>query len=126
MNIHQGESETYLNATLAGELHSRVVVAAAQQVLHHHTVHPLLLPHVNSSGLVSAVLLQVLDPPLAQLSALILRLDGLRSLTEEQRELWGPVRSNVECNLGMGWTPQPNRITEGNCGIQLGAMWNAI
>lgn len=55
----------HLDATLARQLHGRVVVATAQQVLHHHAVHALPLPHAGRCRLVAAVLLEVLDPALA-------------------------------------------------------------
>lgn len=75
-------TETHLDPTLFGELDGGVVVAAAQQVLHHHAVHALPLPHAHVSRLVAAVLLQVFDSPLAQLSALIFSLDRFCRLRE--------------------------------------------
>lgn len=70
----------HLDAALARQLHGRVVVATAQQVLHHHAVHALPLPHAGRRWLVAAVLLEVLDPALAKPGALTLRLDGLHRL----------------------------------------------
>lgn len=49
-------------------------------MLHHHAIHALPLPGAGRRRLVAAVLLQVLDAPLAQLGALILRLDRLDGL----------------------------------------------
>ena len=49
-------------------------------MLHHHAVHALPLPHAGRRRLVTAMLLEVLDPALAQLGALVLRLDGLHCL----------------------------------------------
>lgn len=49
-------------------------------MLHHHAVHALLLPQVDGSWLVTAVLLQVLDATLTQFGTFILGLDGLSSL----------------------------------------------
>lgn len=72
--------ENYLYATLSGQFNSCVVVAAAQQMLHHHAVHALLLPQVDGSWLVTAVLLQVLDATFTQFGTFILSLDGLSSL----------------------------------------------
>lgn len=70
----------HLYTTLSGQLHSCVVVATAQQVLHHHAVHAFLLPQVDRTRLVAAVLLQVLDATLAELGALIFCLNRLGSL----------------------------------------------
>lgn len=53
-----------LYAALPGQLDGGVVVATAQQMLHHHAVHSFLLPQVDRTRLVAAVLLQVLDAPL--------------------------------------------------------------
>lgn len=65
----------HLDPTLFGELDGGVVVAAAQQVLHHHAVHAFPLPHAYVSRLVAAVLLQVFNTPLTELSALVFSLD---------------------------------------------------
>lgn len=81
----RGPVHAHLNAALACQLHSGVVVAAAQQVLHHHAVHALPLPHAGGRWLVAAVLLEVLDPPFAQLCALVLRLDRLYCLCRGQK-----------------------------------------
>lgn len=70
----------YLYTALSGQFNSCVVVAAAQQVLHHHAVHAFLLPQVDRGWLVAAVLFQVLDTTLTQLGALVFCLDGLGSL----------------------------------------------
>lgn len=78
------ELKAHLNATLASQLHSCVVVATAQQVLHHHSVHALPLPHAGRRWLVTAVLLEVLDPTFAELGALILGLDGLYCLNHSR------------------------------------------
>lgn len=72
-----------LDAALSRQLDSRVVVSAAQQVLDHHAVHALLLPQIDRGRLVAAVLLQMLDPPFAKLSALILCLNGLGGLKKK-------------------------------------------
>ncbi len=73
-------TDSHLDAALSGQFYSCVVVATAQQMLHHHAVHAFLLPQVDWGRLVAAVLLQVLDATLTQLGALIFCLDGLCSL----------------------------------------------
>lgn len=77
--------KTHLNATLPGELDCGVVVATAQQMLHHHTVHAFPLPHTDVGRLVTAVLLQMFNAPLTEFSALILCLDGLCRLQKMTR-----------------------------------------
>lgn len=107
----QGGGRAHLDAALARQLHSSVVVATAQQVLHHHAVHALPLPHAGGRGLVTAVLLQVLDPALAQLGALVLRLDGLHCLQHRRcagaRRPTTPTSSHTgACQLSI---PAPQR-----------------
>ena len=46
-----------LYAALSGQFDGRVVVSTAEQVLHHHAVHTLLLPQADGGRLVTAVLL---------------------------------------------------------------------
>lgn len=70
----------HLDAALSGQFHSRVVVATAQEVLHHHAVHAFLLPQVDRGWLVAAVLLQMLDATLAQFGTFIFCLNGLCGL----------------------------------------------
>lgn len=88
LRTHGGQprwnARTHLDAALARQPHGRVVVAAAQQVLRHHAVHAFPLPQPRGRRLVAAVLLQVLDPALAQLGALVLRLHGLHRLARTQ------------------------------------------
>lgn len=70
----------HLNATLPCQFDRCVVIATPQQVFHHHAVHSFLFPDIDAHWLVAAVFLQVFNPPLTQLSTLILSLDGLSSL----------------------------------------------
>lgn len=70
----------HLNATLPCQFDRCVVIATPQQVFYHHAVHSFLLPDVDACWLVAAMFLQVFNPPLTQLSTLILSLDGLSSL----------------------------------------------
>uniref|UniRef100_A0A8C5LV70 Uncharacterized protein n=1 Tax=Leptobrachium leishanense TaxID=445787 RepID=A0A8C5LV70_9ANUR len=56
------------------------------RVLHHHAIHPFLLPHVGRRRLIAAVLLQVLDPPLAQFGTFVFCLDRFHSLYRKKRE----------------------------------------
>lgn len=78
----------HLNATLASQLHSCVVVATAQQMFHHHSVHALPFPHAGCCWLVTAVFLEVLNPTLAEFGALILSLDGLYCLSHSKHMRW--------------------------------------
>lgn len=74
----------HLDATLASQFHSCVVVATAQEMLHHHAVHALPFPHAGCCWLVTAVLLEVLNPTFAELGTLILSLDGLYCLSHSK------------------------------------------
>lgn len=102
----EGPVRAHLDAALACQLHGRVIVAAAQQVLHHHAVHALPLPHAGCRRLVTAVLLEVLNPALAQLGALILRLDGLHRLCQSQalRISGCPLDRPWDCHRTPTWT----------------------
>lgn len=108
-HTHMG---THLDAALACQLDGRVVVAAAQQVLHHHAVHALPLPHAGCRGLVAAVLFEVLDPALAQLGALVLGLDGLHRLSHTQQRPGQDRDALQPCAKGGQAAPTHNTHTE--------------